>query len=138
MIIRTGYDEAYFPSITLESYDVNNRYNMRCVVVSLKMGSRGEMTLWYSYDEIVAFRIDVYREVWINEFHICENIWSQTTGKHLNWIDPSKEKRESYEEFSENLRRAFIIFYSGVSASIPNHKRHNNNSKEKHMRKITV
>lgn len=33
---------------------------------------------------------------------VCENIWSQTTGKHLNWLDDgNKATRLSHERFEE-------------------------------------
>ena len=53
---------------------------------------------WYSYETLVAFRID-------GEFHIIRNYWGNTTGKHLNWIDSDKSKREDDETFRANLER---------------------------------
>lgn len=53
---------------------------------------------WYSYETLVAFCIK-------GEFHIIRNYWGNTTGKHLNWIDSDKSKRESEDEFNANLER---------------------------------
>lgn len=53
---------------------------------------------YYSYETLVAFRIS-------DEFHIVKNLWGPTTGKHLNWINPNKDIRESWETFMQNLAR---------------------------------
>lgn len=53
---------------------------------------------WYSYETLVAFRIN-------GEFHIIKNYWGTTTGKHLNWIDPDHSIREDDETFNANLAR---------------------------------
>jgi hypothetical protein len=39
-----------------------------------------EMTLWFSYNTLIAFRLGAEKVV-------HENSWSNTTGKHLNQID---------------------------------------------------
>lgn len=39
------------------------------------------MTLWFSYTTLVAFRVGA------NDKVVHENVWSNTTGKHLNQID---------------------------------------------------
>lgn len=56
----------------------------------------GELTLWFSYETIVAFMFK-------GDFHISENVWSNTTGKHLNYIDPNKDIRENHDIFEGNL-----------------------------------
>jgi hypothetical protein len=37
--------------------------------------------------------------------HVCENVWSVTTGRHLTWIDggtpEAKKKRVSYSDFQK-------------------------------------
>jgi len=53
---------------------------------------------WFSYSTLVAFRIG-------GEFHIRKNEWGTTTGKHLNWIDSDKTKREDEETFIANYKR---------------------------------
>ena len=53
---------------------------------------------WFSYDTLVAFNIN-------GEFHIIENYWGTTTGKHLNWIDDDHSIREDRETFDSNFNR---------------------------------
>lgn len=55
-------------------------------------------TYWFSYNTLVAFRIN-------NEFHISKNYWGTTTGKHLNWIDSDKSIREESDVFEANYNR---------------------------------
>lgn len=60
----------------------------------------GTVTVWFSYDTPIAFRASGERVV-------RENIWSTTTGKHLNYIDggdkEAKERRVSSDEFNRAL-----------------------------------
>ena len=58
----------------------------------------GDLTLYFSYDTVVAFRAPgQYRKV-------CENMWGPTTGKHLNWIDDgNKAGRLESEQFAKEL-----------------------------------
>lgn len=58
----------------------------------------GDLTLWFSYTTIVAFAIPgVGRRV-------CENVWSQTTGRHLNEIDNgNKAGRLPRAQFEKEL-----------------------------------
>lgn len=53
----------------------------------------GNVTLWFSYRTLVAFQVCGSEKV------IRHNDWGQTTGKHLNWIDPDHSVRLSGEEF---------------------------------------
>lgn len=59
-----------------------------------------EVTLYFSYDTIVA----------VDEV-VSENTWSNTTGKLLNELQPDKKKRVPYEtvekEIEKRLRRLF-------------------------------
>ncbi len=51
------------------------------------------MTLWFSYHTLVAFRVGSVKVV-------HKNVWSNTTGKHLNAIDGGdKESRVDAETF---------------------------------------
>ena len=52
---------------------------------------------YFSYKTLVAF------EHVSTGLVIRENIWSRTTGKHLNWIDKDKSKRVNTETFFEKL-----------------------------------
>lgn len=58
------------------------------------------LTLWYSYDTIVAF------DSCKHGFVISQNVWSTTTGKHLNWIDPDKKARVPHNQFEDLLADA--------------------------------
>lgn len=47
-----------------------------------------QCTVWFSYKTIVAFKDKK------GKLHVCENVWSNTTGRHLNDIDGGdKENR---------------------------------------------
>lgn len=62
---------------------------------AIKIGSN---TYYFSYSTLIAFKIK-------EEFHISQNYWGTTTGKHLNWINPDKSIRETQEEFINNFNR---------------------------------
>lgn len=53
----------------------------------------GNLTIWFSYTTPVAFQVHGHDRV------ICENVWSPTTGKHLNWINPDHQLRVTPAEF---------------------------------------
>ena len=55
-------------------------------------------TFYFSYETCVAFDTPDGEQV------VSENVWSQTTGEHLNWINPVKEKRVPHEEFARRYR----------------------------------
>ena len=58
----------------------------------------GSLTLWFSYETIVAF------EEPGRALRTSENVWGNTTGKHLNHIDGGNKKaRLSREEFQRQL-----------------------------------
>lgn len=54
--------------------------------------------VYYSYNTIVAVRIH-------GKLYISENVWSVTTGKHLNYIDPDKSIRMPHNEFVDFLNK---------------------------------
>jgi hypothetical protein len=57
-------------------------------------------TLYFSYNTIVAFRTPGYG------LKVSENIWSTTTGGHLNAIDGGdKSGRLEHEQFMKELSR---------------------------------
>lgn len=66
---------------------------------SLKVETEN-ITLYYSYDTIVAFRSPETGLV------VSKNVWGTTTGKHLNWIDDNKDIRLSRAEFIQKLNEA--------------------------------
>lgn len=52
-------------------------------------------TLWFSYNTLIAFKIGSREQV------IHENIWGNTTGNHLNQINPDKDLRVDKETFKK-------------------------------------
>jgi len=61
--------------------------------------SQLNLSIWFSYETPVAYQKG-------NELVISKNIWSSTTGKHLNIIDPDKSKRIDNHEFNERMQKA--------------------------------
>jgi hypothetical protein len=64
------------------------------------------MKVFYSYSTPVGFQPRNSGEV-----VVCENVWSVTTAKHLNWIEdwagyPRKQNRLKRDEFKEALAKA--------------------------------
>ncbi len=69
----------------------------------------GDLVLWFSYETIVAFHAPGSSRV------VCENVWTQTTGKHLNEIDGgNKSSRTPRAEFSRLLDETI----SGLNAAL--------------------
>jgi len=62
----------------------------------LTIVSDGKKTLYYSYETIIAFRDE-------HGLTISKNVWSMTTGKHLNYICTDKSLRIPYEQFKAKL-----------------------------------
>ena len=59
-----------------------------------------EGVFWFSYKTCIAFHLFGQEE------HIRKNDWAQTTGKHLNYINPDKSVRISGKEFEKLLAEA--------------------------------
>lgn len=57
----------------------------------------GTLTLYFSYDTVVA-----YKEAG-QLMRVSENIWTVTTGKHLNWLEPDKQLRLANDLFTFEL-----------------------------------
>lgn len=57
----------------------------------------GKLVLYYSFDTLVAFKINVASEPLV----IIKNYWGNTTGKHLNAIDEDKTIRLDEEAFEK-------------------------------------
>lgn len=55
----------------------------------------GLLELAFSYDTIVAFRYD-------RGWHVSENVWSRTTGAHLNYL-ADKDARIPYDKWKRLL-----------------------------------
>lgn len=66
----------------------------------------GPVRFWVSYETIVAFHAPGEGTV------VSENVWSQTTGKHLNLIDSDHSSRLAHEDFEGRLAHVLerIIF----------------------------
>jgi hypothetical protein len=54
------------------------------------------VVLYFSYRTCIAFMHN-------GELTISKNVWSVTTGKHLNWISEDKSIRLPYGEFTQKL-----------------------------------
>ena len=75
-------------------YD-NSNYGAHTLKVDL-----GDIEFYYSYETIVAYADTKDHLV------CCENVWTNTTGKHLNWIMPDKKSRTKSDKFQEMLKLA--------------------------------
>lgn len=69
----------------------------KCISVEV-----GDMTFYFSYDTCVAYWAPGEGLV------ISENVWSMTTGRHLNIINDDKKIRIPYNEFEKKLQNALI------------------------------
>jgi hypothetical protein len=58
-------------------------------------------TIWFSYQTPIAYRTNDEGLV------IRKNAWGPTTGKHLNAINPNKDRRIDGDEFEERITKAF-------------------------------
>jgi len=60
----------------------------------------GAISLWFSYQTVVAFSSG------FSGRFVSENVWSVTTGKHLNWIDGgNKAERVNNQVFDEEFNK---------------------------------
>lgn len=57
----------------------------------------GPFSFWYSYRTLVAFRAPSHPMV------VCENVWTKTTGKHLNMIDGGRQKERVDKDTFDRL-----------------------------------
>lgn len=74
----------------------SGNYGAHCLMVTI-----ANKDYFFSYNTLIAFRGYNSKNVYYN---VCiENYWSNTTGKHLNWIQPNKSKRVKREKFNELL-----------------------------------
>lgn len=63
----------------------------------------GDLELFYSYDTIIAFACHAVDG---GQVVVCQNLYSTTTGKHLNAICTNKKTRLPHEAFMAQLRSA--------------------------------
>lgn len=72
----------------------NDNYGAHSLVFTDTQGN----DFYFSYKTCVAFST-------IKTGLVCsENVWSVTTGKHLNWIQPDKKERVSNDVFEQMLK----------------------------------
>lgn len=77
---------------TFSTYMYNGNYGAHAMKLNM-----GVFQLYYSYETIVAFDS-------ITTGLVCSvNRWGNTTGKHLNCIEPNKKLRYNQSEFEEAL-----------------------------------
>ena len=63
---------------------------------SLAFNDKFNNTYYFSYDTLVAFTGN-------DGLVIRENVWGNTTGKHLNWINKDKSIRVDKDTFNKKL-----------------------------------
>ena len=66
--------------------------------------SKDGVELYFSYETLVAFKVDGYHLVSI------QNYWGTTTGKHLNWIGEPKDERLTSNDFY-NVAKVYLKPY---------------------------
>ena len=81
---------------SLTTISMYGNYSGNYGVHALKV-NMGIFELYYSYETIVAFYDPKFGLV------VSENIFSNTTGKHINAIEPNKKERLNREEFEHKL-----------------------------------
>lgn len=77
-----------------------SNYGMHCLQIDL-----GCVTIWYSYDTPIAFRVK-------GDMVVRENSWGTTTGKHLNAICPDKSRRISSDEFERQWAKQVVPLFN--------------------------
>jgi hypothetical protein len=58
-------------------------------------------TFYFSYAECIAFRVK-------GKLFCSENKWNNTTGKHINFVEPVRSKRLPYADFIKLLEKLKI------------------------------
>ncbi len=71
--------------------------------VELDLKPQIKTIIWFSYETPIACLPD--QDI-PSDLLITKNIWSVTTGKHLNIINPDKSIRIENHVFNEKLKRA--------------------------------
>lgn len=77
---------------------------------------KGMFALFFSYETIVGFDYEIadrgittkfpVQQVW-RKRGVIENLWSTTTGKLLNEIEPDKKKRMKEDQFISEISKMF-------------------------------
>jgi hypothetical protein len=73
-------------------------YGAHCLAFKDTQGNE----FYYSYNTLVAFYVAK-----TGKKFCIKNYWGNTTGKHLNAIEPDKSRRCDSEEFSQLYQLAF-------------------------------
>ena len=99
--------------------------------------SANGVIFYKSYDTIIAFETMRLR--------VCENCWSKTTGKHLNWLDGgNKKNRLDRETFQKELAKvkpkesnplALLGMVSALGDIMTDNKKESNKWKERFIMK---
>jgi hypothetical protein len=58
-------------------------------------------SFYFSYSECIAFRVK-------GKLFCCENRWTKTTGKHINFVEPNHKERLPYADFIKLLEKLKI------------------------------
>lgn len=69
----------------------------------------GNTLLWFSYETCVAFHGE-------DGMVISENVWSKTTGKHLNYLSTDQSVRVPHTEFEARLKKALGTGVNGPAS----------------------
>ena len=81
--------------------------NTQLVGVSFKDDNNNWFELYFSYTTIITFHEQGHKMV------VSQNVWSSTTGRHLNEIDGGgKEDRVDNNTFQEQLDEALERFFN--------------------------
>jgi len=93
--------------------------NKNRVIVSPKKGD--DFILYFSYETLVAFEYWVSMDngeggMW-HKKRVCENVWSTTTGKLLNEIEPDKTKRIERARFENEMVEMFLFLEKSIQQS---------------------
>ena len=75
-IVNVVDESIRLPRVSGYGHYASDNYGLNTLRIDL-----GSLVLYYSYETIVAYYD--YQDGLV----VCENTWSVTTGKHLNWID---------------------------------------------------
>ena len=79
--------------VTKSNYGQYSSENYGANTICIQIGS---LRFYFSYNTVVAFSEN-------GLLRCSENVWSTTTGKHLNWIQPDKRCRIPYDKFQKQL-----------------------------------
>jgi hypothetical protein len=67
-------------------------------------------SLFFSYNTLIGIEYGCWlKDVYVFKKAIIENLWSTTTGKFLNELQPDKTKRLQKEEFLKEVEKMFIL-----------------------------